>query len=333
MKLNLRLNDPKYDFFNIKAKKKPFHINSLRKITNKTNNYLNQLYSNLKVLSNSKNANNFNTCNSNRLRIISLKNKIFKLKNKNKSINLLFKNNNNDNNYNNDNNNNNGNINNNKNFILLTSLYKLPVINNKTILNSRSQPHSPIHSKTRNNNISSIVSSNTSQINNVNKNLNESINLSSESFNKFLNICFNSNDVSKISNESNNRYKKRRFSSLSSSLKEKYYSDIERRLDQKLDVRSFPSDHSIKDKIIHMKKVSIFWDCVFRYCCPIINGQKYNFLRLEEQKKLNNIKLSENDLSYISPKRSKNYIIKSNSQPKLHSPKIKNNLFLNINEK
>jgi len=332
MKLNLRLNDPKYDFFNIKAKKKSFQINSLRSITNKTNNYLNQLYSNLKVLSNSKNADNFNTCNSNRLRIISLKNKIFKLKNKNKSINLLFKNNNNENNNSHDNNNKISN----KNFILLTSLYKLPVINNKTILNSRSQPHSPIHSKTRNNNISSIVSSNTSQINNANKNFNESNNSLNESFNKFLNVCFNSNDVSKSSNESNNRYRKRRFSSLSSSLKEKYYSDIEKRLNHKLDVRSFPSDHSIKDKIIHMKKVSIFWDCVFRYCCPIINGQKYNFLRLEEQKKLNNIKLSENDLSYISPKRSKNYkkyIIKSNSQPKLYSPKIKNKLFLNINEK
>jgi len=322
MKLNLRLNDQKYEFFDIKGKKKSFQINSFRNITNKTNNYLNQLYSNLKVLSNSKNANNFNTCNSNRLRIISLKNKIFKLKNKNKSINLLFKNNNNDNN----------NKINNKKFILLTSLYKLPVINNKTILNSRSQPHSPIHSKTRNINISSIVSNNTSQIN-ANKNFNESINSSNESFNKFLNVCFNSNDISKISNESNHKYKKRRFSSLSSSLKEKLYSDIERRLDHKLDVRSFPSDHSIKDKIIHMKKVSIFWDCVFRYCCPIINGQKYNFLRLEEQRKLNNIKLSENDLSYISPKRKKNYIIKSISQPKLHSPKIKNNLFLNINEK
>ena len=324
MKLNLRLNDAKYDFFDIKGKKKSFQINSLRNITNKTNNYLNQLYSNLKVISNSKNANNFNTCNSNRLRIISLKNKIFKLKNKNKSINLLFKNNNNDNN-------NNKKISN-KNFILLTSLYKLPVINNKTILNSRSQPHSPINSKTRNNNISSIVSSNSSQIN-ANKNFNESINSSNESFNKFLNVCFNSNDISKSSNESNNKYRKRRFSSLSSSLKEKLYSDIERRLNHKLDVRSFPSDHSIKDKIIHMKKVSIFWDCVFRYCCPIINGQKYNFLRLEEQKKLNNIKLSENDLSYISPKRNKNYIIKSNSQPKLFSPKITNKLLLNINEK
>ena len=330
MKLNLRLNDPKYDFFDIKAKKKSFHINSLRSITNKTNNYLNQLYSNLKVLSNSKNANNFNTCNSNRLRIISLKNKIFKLKNKNKSINLLFKNNNNDNNNNNYDNNN---IINNKKFILLTSLYKLPIINNKTILNSRSQPHSPILSKTRNNNISSIVSSNTSQIN-ANKNFNESINSSNESFNKFLNVYINSNDISKSSIESNNKYRKRRFSSLSSSLKEKLYSDIERRLNQKLDVRSFPSDHSIKDKIIHMKKVSIFWDCVFRYCCPIINGQKYNFLRLEEQKKLNNnIKLSENDLSYISPKNNKNYIIKSNSQPKLHSPKIAKKLFLSINEK
>ena len=107
-------------------------------------------------------------------------------------------------------------------------------------------------------------------------------------------------------------------------MKDKYYIDVEKKYNHKLDAKLFPSDHSMKDKIIYMKKVSIFWNSVFKYCVPIINGQKYKLQHMisseNKLKDLNsNLKQSNSNYYDIFVKDNNNSKIKnkSKSQSKL----------------
>ena len=91
----------------------------------------------------------------------------------------------------------------------------------------------------------------------------------------------------------NNRKKKIQkemylLSSLKSLLKNKYYTDTEKNLKEKINLKSFPYDHSMRDKLIYLKKFGAFWDSVLNYCVPIINVQKYKAQRdFSEKKRLN----------------------------------------------
>ena len=80
---------------------------------------------------------------------------------------------------------------------------------------------------------------------------------------------------------------------------DKSSSDTEKKLKDKINIKSFPSDHSLKDKIIHLKKFGVFWDSVFNYCVPIISVKKYKAQRdLSERKKLDYLKLIESKSNY-----------------------------------
>lgn len=319
MKTKLSLKHQKSEFFNTKTTRKINPIYSVLDINKKGINVLRQKYLNKPELTNSNYRNNYNTYIK-ELKNILMKKGVLKFKSRNNTMKFLFKNNS----FNiNNNTNKKENINfkntKNKNYILLTSLYKLPLIKNRKQINNK--PISPISSKVGLNNSyipnNSNIPHNNSFCFNNKKNINESVYLS-------YNESFNNNDTSKNNNEVN--YKeiiKKRYSKLNDSMREKYYIDIEKKLNHKLDAKSFPSDHSIKDKIIHMKKVSIFWNSVFKYCSPIINGKKYQFQHiLEEKKQLKNLKLNENNYNFSY----KNLNNRNGSKTKIYSPKIINKL-------
>jgi hypothetical protein len=295
MKTNLSLIEDNDDYFEIKTskrKKSPYSIINLKKSENNLIETLSFYTRNLPNIYNKISRNKYNTYNIDisKFKNVSLHNDMLKQKTRNKTMKNLFK-------CKSENDltekiNKNDNIITSKknNFLLLTSLYKLPSISNKNKLVKK--PQSPNHFKLgqllNNNNLSS----NNSSILNNKQSFNDSVNTSSynESFNNYINFKYSNeisknNNVSKELNQSKSIGKKKVFSNLNASLKDKYYSDIEKRLNYKLDEKLFPSDHSMKDKIIHMKKVSIFWNSVFKYCIPIINGQKYKLQHMKSQEK------------------------------------------------
>jgi hypothetical protein len=253
------------------------------------------LFSKNENLSNLNSRNKYNTYNLNNFKNLSEKKDIYKPESKNKTMRNLFKckseNNISEKTNNIENNKNN-------NFLLLTSLYKLPIIKSKIKLCKK--PNPIIFPGTTINNNNFISPPNSSSMTSK-KHFNDSISSSyNESFNNYFNLRY-SNETNKNnsielnqSNQSNgSKTKKKIFSNLMASLKDKYYADVEKRYNHKLDERLFPSDHSIKDKIIYMKKVGIFWNSVFKYCVPIINGRKYKLQHQHlEENKLKNLKLN-----------------------------------------
>ena len=210
------------------------------------------------------------------------------------------------------------------NFLLLTSLYNLPKIKKPVKLSKKLYFNSHLGDTTKN---ELYTGQNDSTINDrsiFNESMTSSIDKST--FN-YMNLLYN--NESKISQGTSLfKRKKRLLSTLSSLLKNKYYSDTEKKLKEKITVDSFPSDHSLKDKIIHMRKVGVFWDGVFNYCVPIIKVKKYKAQRdFFEKKKLDYFKLIENKYSYYEKLSNKNNTFrkkndKSNSQPKFYTSRI-----------
>ena len=73
-------------------------------------------------------------------------------------------------------------------------------------------------------------------------------------------------------------------------MKLKYYEDINEKLEKKLKDDSF-LDRGIKDKIIKMGKVGVFWKNVIEYCSPLLFEEKYKNMKniiLKQDEKINN---------------------------------------------
>ena len=69
--------------------------------------------------------------------------------------------------------------------------------------------------------------------------------------------------------------KKNKFLGLENFMRDKFYSDTEKKLKNKIKTIYFRKDAKIKDKIIFIKKFGIFWKEFILYCTPIINLKKY----------------------------------------------------------
>ena len=182
----------------------------------------------------------------------------------------------------------NNNSNNKNDLLLITSLYVLPSLKKrKRLSNVR------LHKQLSVSGLSNNISLNSSSILS-NKDLNRSF--SSFNNNKDNNSVISSkikDTKSMIENNPNVAY-----SNLASYMKERFYSDIDRKYNRRLKDDAFIHDHSIKDKIIKMRKVGIFWNRVLEYCAPIIYGQKYKYQRsgMINRKKLKYSKKNENDI-------------------------------------
>ena len=182
---------------------------------------------------------------------------------------------------------NNNSINNKNDLLLITSLYVLPSLKKrKQLYNTK------LHKQLSFNSISNNISLNSSSILS-NKDLNHSFSSSNMKDNNSIMSSKKNNIKLKIENVPDDLY-----SDLDSYMKEKFYSDIEKKYNHKLKDYAFIHDHSIKEKIIKMRKVGIFWNRVLEYSSPIIYGQKYKYQRLGMiyRKKLKFSKQNKNDV-------------------------------------
>ena len=63
-------------------------------------------------------------------------------------------------------------------------------------------------------------------------------------------------------------------------MKDRFYDEIEKKMKTKLNSTHFRKDRSIKDKIIDMNKIGIFWGGIFEYCNPILFAKKFKLAKL-----------------------------------------------------
>jgi hypothetical protein len=90
-------------------------------------------------------------------------------------------------------------------------------------------------------------------------------------------------------------------------MKDKFYEDIEKKMNIKLMDRNFCHDKSMKDKIIKLNKIGLFWGSVFEYCNPLITVKKYKCIKDQ----LKNNKNIDTDETYAE-----NYKNKMNNKMK-----------------
>ena len=130
--------------------------------------------------------------------------------------------------------------------------------------------------------------------------------------------------------------KKNKFLGLENFMRDKFYSDTEKKLKNKIKTIYFRKDAKIKDKIIFIKKFGVFWKEFILYCTPIINLKKYQ-INYEHRKQNNiesingkiykgrNSKISDNIIDTSSYQRYNKSANKSDCLPKVASSKIKIN--------
>lgn len=155
---------------------------------------------------------------------------------------------------------------NNPNYIKLNSLFKLPSLPKRNITNNSL--------KTIN------ISRNIKYLNEIKSinNKNKSINIHKTSKIKLNKI----KNKSTIKNDKEKDTKNNKYNNLSNFMKYKYYEDVNEKLEKKLRDDLF-INRGIKDKIIRLGKVGVFWKNVFDYCNPIIYEEKCKIIKKQKR--------------------------------------------------
>ena len=91
--------------------------------------------------------------------------------------------------------------------------------------------------------------------------------------NNLMNHSLKINKKEKLETDKNNKY-----DNINSFMKLKYYEDVNEKFEKKLRDDSF-IDRGIKDKIIKIGKVGIFWRNVFEYCGSFIFAEKFRNIK------------------------------------------------------
>ena len=107
--------------------------------------------------------------------------------------------------------------------------------------------------------------------------------------------------------------KKNKFLGLENFMRDKFYSDTEKKLKNTIKTIYFRKDAKIKDKIIFIKKFGIFWKEFILYCTPIINLKKYQ-IDYKNRKQNNNASISKKIYNGINANISDNIIDTSSYQ-------------------
>jgi len=108
-------------------------------------------------------------------------------------------------------------------------------------------------------------------------------------------------------------------------MRDKFYEDIEKKMTIKLKSKNFCHDKSIKERIIKMNKIGLFWGTVFEYCNPILSVKKFKFIKNKFHK--NDIYL--NDYKYKSNKEIKPILYTNNLVNEMRrEEKLKNEFLL-----
>ena len=171
--------------------------------------------------------------------------------------------------------------------ILLTSLFNLPNIN--------SNNNSPKHKNKINRHFKNIFKSNP----------------------KFQENSFsNKNDIKNSNNTRENEGIK-----LEDYMKDKFYEDIDKKMNIKLQSKIFLHDTSVKDRIIKMNKIGLFWGGVFEYCNPLLSAKKFKYAKKKYHmnRRFHDIYVDE----YKSKSKSK---VNKEIKPLLYTNNIFNNL-------
>lgn len=147
-------------------------------------------------------------------------------------------------------------------FIKLNSLFKLPLKKNNNQFNS------PKRAK------------NSYLITDINNKINfNSLPLLKQYSNN--NCLHQSIQIHKVEDLEKDKYKK--YDNINSFMKFKYYEDVNEKFEKKLRDDSF-IDRGIKDKIIKIGKVGIFWRNVFEYCGSFIFAEKFKNIKKQSKK-------------------------------------------------
>ena len=182
-------------------------------------------------------------------------------------------------------------------YIELNSLYKLPPLEKK--INPYNSP------KTIN------ISSNNYLITEINRNkqkrnsLNNKKKLSiKHDINNLMNHSLKINKKEELENDKTNKY-----DNINSFMKLKYYEDVNEKFEKKLRDDSF-IDRGVKDKIIKIGKVGIFWRNVFEYCGSFIFAEK--FRNIKKQFRKNYLKREGEDNNISKYNKTPNKILYTN---------------------
>jgi hypothetical protein len=122
-------------------------------------------------------------------------------------------------------------------------------------------------------NISSFNAKKSQEIVKIKNNLDNS----KSNNNSFQKNCKNNNDESEV-------FK------LENYMKDKFYEDIDKKMNIKLKYKNFLHDSSIKERIIKMNKIGLFWGGVFEYCNPLLSATKFKFAKKLYQNKVKSMK-------------------------------------------
>ena len=166
---------------------------------------------------------------------------------------------------------------------------------NSIYLNSTSKVNKTKKNKTKNVLLTSLFNlPNISSLNN--KKSQESVKIknnldnSKSNNNSFQKICKNNND-------------EREGIKLENYMKDKFYEDIDKKMNIKLKYKNFLHDSSIKERIIKMNKIGLFWGGVFEYCNPLLSATKFKFakkLYLDQIKSMKKVKCIDEYKSKIN---------------------------------
>ena len=178
------------------------------------------------------------------------------------------------------------NFNNNQKYIKLNSLFKLPTLSkNNKHYNSVKTICSSTHILYKN------------KINNINiKNnflKNQKLTLT-----EIDNNLQSNPDITKYNKGKIKDFKNKKYNNLHNFMKYKYYDDVKEKLEKKLRDDLF-IDLGVRDKIINIGKVSVFWKNVFDYCNCLFYKEKFNIVHKNHKRSFSkdeNFKVNNNKL-------------------------------------
>jgi len=161
----------------------------------------------------------------------------------------------------------------NPNYIKLNSLFSLPYIPYKInpLLYNNSEKIIDTSS-----NFNLLTEVNNNPKNNSIKN--QKLSLINLDNNSLRSKSFDLKDNGKIQEKKN----KKMCSSIYNFMKFKFYEDVDEKLEKKLRDESF-IDKGLKEKIIDMEKIGVFWKNVFDYCNPKIYSEKYRYINKDRK--------------------------------------------------
>ena len=139
-------------------------------------------------------------------------------------------------------------------------------------------------------------------------------------------------DISKLhqnsfhnNNEIRNKTEENEGIKLENYMRDKFYEDIDKKMTIKLKSKNFLHDSSMKDKIIKMNKIGLFWGSVFEYCNPLLSVKKLKFAK-KHIFNLHKNKILKDDNKYIDEYNNR---INKEIKPILYT----NTLFRNLRRK